>query len=278
MDEVDPSRLRRFDQNLVETNGWLEHRVMEPVPHCWMCPQTSAKRAKEHIFPTWLVKHLGAAGEVVAPFRMSLPLGGAVVSQRPEMPIGSVLAGEVCAPCNNGWINQLEAEMRPILKAERRRGVISDNDALSIARWFTKTAIMLNVSQPYRLLFDAPTRHAVADGMPPRVVVTLHRVRETDGAFDWAQTSVQHALLPQPDTEVARRVMAMTYVGYIRVERLVGTIIALPEPLRPGYLTLEARQIWPVTPRRPTWGAIPVFNRYTDPDVGLHLPSDWSSA
>jgi hypothetical protein len=193
------------------------------------------------------------------------------------MPISSVLAGEVCARCNNGWMSTLETEVAPVLTASRRRGVVSDADALVLARWFTKTAVALNVSMPFRLLFDAPTRHSLAGGMPSNVAVGLSKVRSGHGAFDWVQSVIQSAHIP--DHLVmngrVRDLLARAYVGRIRVDRLVGTVVVLPGPLRFDQLNMGVAQIWPIMDRQPTWGAVPTYDHYLDHVVEAYFVDSW---
>src|SRR5665647_859195 len=51
---VDPSKLRKFDRNLLATGNQLASRVLEPVPLCWFCEAETGTRSKEHIFPCLL--------------------------------------------------------------------------------------------------------------------------------------------------------------------------------------------------------------------------------
>jgi hypothetical protein len=273
-------RLRSFDKRLLQAGAYLEHRVLEPVPFCWMCDATSGKRAKEHVFPRWLVDHLGAHRERYEPVRLSMQHDGAVASRRNEVPIGSLLAGEVCTSCNNGWMNDIEAAVRPAFTVETRRGRLSEEQCLVLARWFTKTAVALNVSMPFRLLFDGPTRHALATGMPGNVVAGLFRVRETGTTtFSWAQSTVTHVTAPNDiDHGWMRQTVAMAYVGRIRVQRLVGVVVVLPAPLQPDWLDSPIARIWPLSERLPTWGALPMFNHYLDPPIGLLLPAESGTA
>lgn len=214
-----------------------------------------------------------------APMRYSLTYGG-VASQRPKVPITSVVAGEVCATCNNGWMSDLECAAFPLLTSRPQRGPMSVDAATTLARWFVKTAIAINVSMPYRLVFDASTRHAVRYGLPPNVVVSLARVRRQNGHFDQAQGMViggfvPTALIGHPFVD---EVLARTYSAYIRVGDLVGTVILFPPPVTPENFITDSVRIWPAAGRLPYWSAIPVFADYTSDvvlcnlTVGLGLP------
>ena len=69
-------------------------------------------------------------------------------------------------------------------------------DQAILARWFTKTAVALNVSQPFRLLVDTPTRHALASGVPNNVIVSLYRLGDYSATFDWMQGTVPTWIVP----------------------------------------------------------------------------------
>lgn len=56
----------------------------------------------------------------------------------------SLVCGSVCTSCNNGWMGQLEGEVRPFLleliSNEKDVRRLTDNEKLSVARWAAKTA------------------------------------------------------------------------------------------------------------------------------------------
>lgn len=165
-------RLREFDANIARSPGRMAERVREPVPFCWFCTVSNGRKSREHIFPRWLSAHHDARTEIVTPARFS-GMSGEELSRRPAKPLSAFVCGDVCTTCNNGWMSQVEERVRPILTSSKRTGRLSADDALALAHWFTKTAAVLNVSQPYRLLFPAPDRHALAAGLPDRVSVRL---------------------------------------------------------------------------------------------------------
>jgi hypothetical protein len=275
--QVADAQLRGFDRNLLAAGRRLEHRVREAVPFCWFCPATHGRRSREHVFPQWLLRHYGAEQERVAPHRWTSD--GVLGSQRAEMPLSSVVAGEVCEACNSRWMSQLETDVAPVLTAAPRRGRIPIEDALVLARWFTKVAVALNVSMPFRLLFDAPTRHALADGMPDNVIVALSIARRTHGFFDWAQTNPRSALVDgESDASDLRRDMALAYVGHVRVDRLVATVLVLPTGLLNARPDMPARQVWPPSRPSPTWGALPRVRDYRAIPVHLDVSAGRAQA
>jgi len=256
---------RKFDRNLIETGNRLAHRVVEPVPFCWFCDRAAGKRSKEHIFPQWLLKHHGAMDERVHPIRISLPLGGAVASERGQRPLRAHFNGEVCADCNNGWMSALEVSAAPILTQDPRRGEIAAEDAIILARWFAKTAVNLNVSQPFRLLVDKAARHGLATGIPDGFAVHLFRVREQDGVFDWAQKSPDAATCPQDRVSSMRRLLELTLVTHIRIADLVAVVVYARKPLRPAdVVTSDGSRIYPASEVSPEWDELPLRENYLD--------------
>ncbi|WP_152364937.1 hypothetical protein [Microlunatus speluncae] len=256
---------RKFDRNLMETGNSLAHRVVEPVPFCWFCDRTASKRSKEHIFPQWLLRHHNAMDERVHPIRASLPLGGVVASERGERPLRAHFNGEVCADCNNGWMSALEVAVTPLLTLDPRQGPISGDDALTLARWFAKTAINLNVSQPFRLLVNAPARHGLATGVPSGFAVHLFRSEKQNGVFDWVQKSADAALCSPDHLGDMQRLIELTLVTHIRIADLVGVVVYAPELPRPENIVLrDAVRIYPRPGSAPAWESLPVRKDYLD--------------
>ncbi|HAP90880.1 MAG TPA: hypothetical protein DCR15_14625, partial [Arthrobacter bacterium] len=272
---VDPDRLRKFDRNLIETGRRLAHRVVEPVPFCWFCDNIAGTRSKEHIFPQWLLKHHGAMDERVHPIRISMPLGGVVASERGERPLRAHFNGEVCARCNNGWMSSLEVSAMPILTQSPRQGCITDDEATTLARWFAKTAVNLNVSQPFRLLVDRLSRHALATGIPDRFAVDLFRVRKQNGVFDWVQKSPDAASCPQAQLDGMQRLMELTLVTHIRIADLVAVVIHAPEPLLPtDVIPDRTARIFPLPDGLPSWEELPFHDDYLGPFTHIDLIGD----
>jgi hypothetical protein len=258
--------LRQFDRNLARNPGRMAERVREPVPFCWFCPSNEGRKSREHIFPLWLSAHYGARAELVTPGR-SAQMTGQELSRRPAKPLSAFVCGDICADCNNGWMSQVEDRVKPILTASKRWGRLTVEEALDLARWFAKTAAVLNVSQPYRLLFPERDRHALASGLPDRLTVRLFRSRHQNGLVDWVQGGLSGALIP-PDFrhESANSLLERTLITHIRVADLVGVVILVPAPLTIGAVVEPnaSTGIWPVPPSLPTWGGLARRRDYLD--------------
>jgi hypothetical protein len=270
---VDPANLRKFDRNLLAAGNRLAPRVLEEVPFCWFCDVRSGRRSKEHIFPRWMLDHFGAADEMVHPTRMTA--FGELASERPARPLRAHVNGEVCAGCNNGWMSSLETAAKGILTRRPLRQRIPSDEAEVLARWFIKTAVNLNVSQPFRLLVDAPARHALATRIPDRFAVYLFRVRRQNGVVDWVQKGVDSGLVPSEMAGEFTRLTQLTLVTHIRVADVVGVVTYVPDAVRTLGVTVDgAALIHPRPQRLPTWGGLPRHNNYLAPrarwDLATH--------
>lgn len=244
----------------------MAERERERVPFCWFCPAVEGRKTKEHIFPQWLSAHYGARAEVVTPTRHS-GVTGEELSRRPSKPLSAFVCGDVCSTCNNGWMSQMEDRVRPILTSASRRGRIAHDDAQALAHWFVKTAAVLNVSQPYRLLFPMQARHDLATGIPSRAAVRLFRSRRQNGLVDWVQGWATSALTPTwMPNENARSLLERTLVTHIRVADLVGVVVLVPAPVSVSTLVDldSSAAIWPAPRVFPTWGALPRRADYLD--------------
>lgn len=270
--EINPAALRRFDRDLLESGGLRAARVIESAPFCWFCDAPAGVRTKEHIFPQWLLRHHDAMDERVQPHRISVLLGGATLSVRGERPLRAHVNGEVCATCNNGWMSSLERAVAPLLTASEPTGAITSGDAKTLARWFAKTAVNLNVSQPFRLLVDAQSRHGLATDVSNRFAVHLFRAREQNGVFDWVQKSPDLATAEGIPVDDLRRLIELTLITHIRVADLVGVVVHVPEGLNATDVEVASSlRIHPFRTGRITWEEIPIAESYLSPLAILHM-------
>lgn len=131
-----------------------------------------------------------------------------------------------------------------------------------------KTAAVLNLSQPYRLLFPTRDRHALATGIPDRATVRIFTARTQNGLVDWVQGPPSASLSPEGvPNEVARSLQERTLITHIRVGDLVGVVFLGPAPLSAAKAVDEhdaSRRLWPVPGARPTRGSLPVRKDYLD--------------
>jgi hypothetical protein len=235
---------RSYDVALVQRGATLAPRVEEGVPFCWMCSRTSGSRAKEHTFALSLIRALGAEGELHRATHMPI-MGDIPISARGPFPIEQMLAGEVCKACNGGWMSTLEVAALPILAPADPAVPLTQADQVVLARWFLKTAAVLNSSQNYRLMLPAPVRHSAATEPHPDVKVFLGRRPPGNGMFAFAQQGgVTFSFAPTGSQAEVQALMAKGYGCAIGVNDLVG-IVAYAPPGGWAVPSVEAVQIWP---------------------------------
>jgi hypothetical protein len=112
---------RAYDRGLVERGVHLGPRVNEPQPFCWMCSATSGRRSREHIVAQRLLKEVGIGKhERLAPSHFTS--SGRLLSRRGPMTWWNFVGGEVCATCNNGWMEQLETAFGKLVLERPRSG------------------------------------------------------------------------------------------------------------------------------------------------------------
>ncbi len=183
-------------------------------PWCWMCDRDAAAspRASEHVFPRWLVRRI---------------------------PRRELTVGEICLACNSGWMSRLEVVFRAAMFTRPRRGVLSATTQLGIARWFAKTAVLIDVAEHGGTAVPAGVRHALARGLPESFDVLLAR----------------HA---GPGRRLEQRIVRQggDVVCAVRLGDLVGVAHhRLPRPrARPRRPLLR---IGPAQHRRLTWDQLP---------------------
>lgn len=158
---------------------------------CIFCDtELSGKKSREHIFPSWLQERWGLNDDVLLQTHFSEH--GEVLSDRIHN-LGSHLCGGVCAPCNNGWMSQLETDAQPVLISLAEGTVtLSELDSpqrLILARWACKTAYMLHTASNYRPIVPMDHLRLIRSDpteLPIRVNVYARQHRSTQ-PFAWWQ-------------------------------------------------------------------------------------------
>jgi hypothetical protein len=152
-------------------------------------PATERIRAREHVFPFWVLDEFGVARDIIefSPFEATREDGASlqVTIQTPirRFDLNNFLLGAVCSVCNSGWMSRLETRVQPNLIALIKGDTVGSLDREALAKWALKTAYAL-----WRYL-NPPVGHAplshgldlVGDGTTlPAHVAVFHRQ-----AADW---------------------------------------------------------------------------------------------
>ncbi|HEV7594130.1 MAG TPA: hypothetical protein VGO33_03955 [Gemmatimonadaceae bacterium] len=116
----------------------------------------TAKKSREHVFPRWLLRFLHRDPIPVVATRYAPD--GTPLSTRSH-PLDKFVLGGVCRGCNHGWMNDLEGQARPIIKACIDGSVsVRDLDRTQctiLARWGVKTAACVNLASDSDKFFVA---------------------------------------------------------------------------------------------------------------------------
>jgi hypothetical protein len=115
-------------------------------------------RAKEHIWSAWLLREFGL--ETSTMDNTHIALAGGAVSKRVQS-ASSMRYGRVCSTCNNGWMSELESDVKPILmeliSSIDSKDKLVEDEANVLALWAFKTAIVRNAGTNYRSI--VPKEH-----------------------------------------------------------------------------------------------------------------------
>jgi len=115
------------------------------------------------VFPQWLLDELQIRTEQVSAVHVFKPQAQdsepELQSER-SLTLENIREGRICAPCNNGWMSDLEKQCQAILldliRGRRQPGQLSEAECFLVARWAVKTAFVLNSSANYPI--KAPPR------------------------------------------------------------------------------------------------------------------------
>lgn len=191
------------------------------------------KRSREHIFPQWLLDHLGIKDEEITPTHFSRTTGEFVSIRKHTL--DDLLVGRVCEPCNTGWMSRLENEVKPslisLISASKVITDLSANERLTIARWSAKVVYLLNFASNYHK--NVPKNHysylySHVDSLPENVAV-LAQQHHGKSKFYWLQqaewnVSIDNNVLK----EVTELLATQSYKVTLQFGKLMLIIAYLP--------------------------------------------------
>src|SRR4051794_26905972 len=102
-----------------------------PRGDCLFCgTELGRGRAREHIFPQWLLRNFNAAATTIEPTHLFLDEQRVVSARRSTF--AGLIEGRVCSACNNGWMSELEVQVAERLlalaAAQERLSDLEDED------------------------------------------------------------------------------------------------------------------------------------------------------
>jgi hypothetical protein len=140
--------------------------------------------SREHILPQWLHPHIELAG--VSLEHRAVSEEGVTLLRSHDL--NNFAFKSICGRCNNTWMSQLEADVRPLLlpliEEKRSAASLTADEARLLARWAFKTAFMILSGQktnpvPWHL-FEAWAATGAGDP-EPAVIFALSDLRSTQG-------------------------------------------------------------------------------------------------
>jgi hypothetical protein len=186
-------------------------------------------RAREHILPRWLQEEWNLHKNLIEPTHVDESFS--IISQRRHT-LHSFVAGNVCSPCNNGWMSALEVRCKDLivdLASGRRRILdLQHQEALHLARWTAKTAFVLHTSANWRRV--VPPEHIYkldtdSYRLPDGVYVVGHTYRDSR-EFSWSQSTTWE-ILSRGYTMLSTDWESLKAVGYKIAIRLGGLFLLI---------------------------------------------------
>jgi hypothetical protein len=169
---------------------------------CKFCNEIKDK-SKEHIWPKWLQKHI--IGNTKGNFRGShiLMIRG-VVSERNQSG-ESLVFGNICSDCNNGWMADLENEFRPIYREIEsdfsKLMRLSKKERIIICKWTLKTIMMINAGTNYRKIIpDTHYQHLFQFRNLPKDIKLDIAYINSEANLMWQQSNITLASMKNYDS------------------------------------------------------------------------------
>lgn len=133
----------------------MENQGIKNSRTCAFCSADLTKntKSKEHVWPRWLQRKLNI--EKLQIQGDHLGIGGAYIIDSRIQSTSSIVLGDVCSNCNNGWMSELENRAIPVLEPflfpnERKYIELDEKACKIIAAWSYKTSLVLNLASNYK--------------------------------------------------------------------------------------------------------------------------------
>ena len=203
---------------------------------------------REHLWGRWMQEF---ARHATGHYRFGIA-GGRATLREFVAPTFTQTLRRVCRACNNGWMAELEAQMKSVTTRmlSNEGAVLGATEQATLARWMLKTALVIaSISEHAATEVDPQHHRAVAAGsMPPNTTVWLGRY---EGAELQAGAWVHR--FAWEDGDAARQsgngyfflVSALTLVGF-------GIVMGGSGEITPGVelgapMLASFRRIWPIS-------------------------------
>ncbi len=216
---------------------------------CTFCEESlSGSRSREHIFPKWLLQTRNIVNDGFQ-ITWASDVDDKLFGQR-NLSLGSFVAGRVCRRCNNGWMSQLEQQIKELLsalmEAERQVAELSGFERESLARWATKTAFAYRSADLAPHLVDPRHAHDLAaNRMPPvRVVARQASVELGLGCYATQRWMIDY---PSPQRHVVETLTGHSHKTVLVLGHLLIAVCYWPEPTWPLVVSRRSHTpLWPL--------------------------------
>jgi hypothetical protein len=231
---------------------------------CVFCKATDRKISKEHVWPKWLRKVIeGAEGPPSEHGRLIQARDGKTLWHETwkDIPINYQVAAP-CKECNEGWMEAIEDETRPILTPliQHQEADLGPLEKETLARWATLRVMMAQYLDPAERPKVIPPeryhRFYEVRELPPKAHIWMAR---RNGEGTWPIDGARRELFigerrpPYPNAYISAFAVGHVAFVYWGHEVEEGATVGLGEGMKPYLLP-----IWPeIAPSRwPPWGLL----------------------
>lgn len=216
---------------------------------CICCSRALTERAKEHVVPLWLQRHLQSRKELLRQYSAIEGEADELVS---TFSTDSLVEGRFCKDCNGGWMSNLEDQTKPtligLIGETREIPTLTYGERLTVSRWALKTAVVLTHSVKDAPRMDLGHLCFIRDhplGMPPTSAVFAGRL--TAAVRTWGYFIEPHGTrLALPDAKSTNAAVGIKVA--LSFETLTILVVGLVPGLRYCFETIEGvhNPIWPI--------------------------------
>jgi len=205
---------------------------------CIFCKEEK-ERGKEHIWPRWLqivVEGNTKGMHIGTHFSMLNPNSYNIRIQSGE----SLVFGEVCKDCNNGWMNIIEMNFKPVLLKlfSDKNHLLDLNriDRQSIALWAFKTALMINAGSNYRKIIpQSHYTHLYKNrALIKDVKVDIAQINEKK-KLSWRQSPIEFGLAKSYEKEKFHNLLSVSYKITMQIKSIGIRVSFFPSAKESGY-------------------------------------------
>jgi hypothetical protein len=221
------------------------------IRRCLFCTTPLTERAREQVIPQWLIDYLGVTEEDL--FQAIAQNEQGVLLKKPTQVTQSFVEGRVCKQCSDGWMSDIENQVRPalmdLMTGQRTLHALGAEERLLLARWTAKTAFVLSNAAPMETAVpeDHPrTLKEISESLPVGVGVFANQHEHT-GKFSYVQKNHWLRFSEQEQPEHPDR-----YKIALQLQNLLLLIAHWPPPTRLVLAAATHVPIWPIETLSPS--------------------------